>query len=79
MNLSDFSGPLVKNGPASAGDTSLIPDPGRSHVAWGSSACVPYSGAHELQQENPCSATGECLHLEKACKHLKTQGTAKNK
>ena len=27
-------GPGVKNLPASAGDTGLIPDPGRSHMPW---------------------------------------------
>ena len=27
-------GPWVKNPPASAGDTGLIPGPGRSHVPW---------------------------------------------
>ena len=27
--------PRVKNPPASAGDTGLIPGPGRFHVPWG--------------------------------------------
>ena len=31
----DFpSGPVVKNPPANAGDTSLIPGPGRFHMQW---------------------------------------------
>ena len=77
MNLSDFPGdPLVKNLPASAGHTSLIPGPGRSHMPWGSSACAllrPCSGAMNCNKRssevrsprNPRSATGECLQLEK--------------
>ena len=28
-------GPVVKDPPANAGDTGLIPDPGSSHVLWG--------------------------------------------
>ena len=28
-------GPVVKDLPAKAGDTGLIPDPGSSHVLWG--------------------------------------------
>ena len=28
------SGSVVKNLPANAGDTGLIPDPGRSHIPW---------------------------------------------
>ena len=32
----DFDGgPVVKNPPANAGDTGLIPGPGRSHMPWG--------------------------------------------
>ena len=69
-------GSVVTNLPASAGDTSLIPGPGRSHMPWGSSACVllrPCSGAMNCNKRstkmrspwNPRSATGECLQLEK--------------
>ena len=34
-------GPVVKNPPANAGDTGLIPDARISHMLWGSQACVP--------------------------------------
>ena len=34
-------GPVVKNPPCNAGDTSLIPGPGRSHMPWNNKACVP--------------------------------------
>ena len=35
-NNRDFPGsPVVKNPPANAGDTGLIPGPGRSHMPWG--------------------------------------------
>ena len=38
----DFSGdPVVKNLPASAGDTGLIPVSGRFHVPWSDKACAP--------------------------------------
>ena len=30
-----FSGPVVKNLPANAGDMGSIPGPGRSHRPWG--------------------------------------------
>ena len=31
----DFpGGPVVKNPPANAGDTGLVPDPGRPHMPW---------------------------------------------
>ena len=36
-------GPVVKNPPANAGDTGLIPDVRISHMLWGSQACVPWS------------------------------------
>ena len=29
-------GSVIKNLPANAGDVGLIPDPGRSHILWGS-------------------------------------------
>ena len=34
-------GSVVKNLPANAGDTGLIPGPGRSHVPWSNQAQVP--------------------------------------
>ena len=34
-------GPVVKNLPASAGDVSLIPGPGRSHMPWSNYGCAP--------------------------------------
>ena len=35
VKLRDFSGdPVVKNPPANAGDTGLIPGPGRFHMPW---------------------------------------------
>ena len=34
--MRDFpGGPEVKNLPANAGDTGLIPGPGRFHISWG--------------------------------------------
>ena len=34
--LEDFpDGPVVKNSPANAGDTGLIPGLGRAHMPWG--------------------------------------------
>ena len=39
--MSDFpGGPVVKNPPAAAGDTSSIPGPGRFHMPQGNSAHV---------------------------------------
>ena len=34
-------GPVIKNPPFNAGDTSLIPVPGRSHTPRSNEACVP--------------------------------------
>ena len=35
LKYRDFpGGPVVKNLPASEGDTGLIPGPGRSHMLW---------------------------------------------
>ena len=33
-NRASFCVPVVFNPPASAGDTALIPGPGRSHMCW---------------------------------------------
>ena len=63
--LWDFpGGTVVKNPPASAGDTGLIPGPGRSHVLWNIWAHVPQllglrSGACETQLLSPRAATAE--------------------
>ena len=64
-----FRGSLVKNLPANAGDMSLIPDLGRSHIPQSSKVCVPQllslcsraeaamkpvrPRAHALKQEKP--------------------------
>ena len=35
MTIPGFlGGSVVKNSPAKAGDTGLIPGPGRSHISW---------------------------------------------
>ena len=53
-NKQDFSGsPVVKNRPASAGDTSLILVLGRSHVPWGDEAHRHSCRAHRLQLLKP--------------------------
>ena len=45
----DFpSGPVVKNLPCNARDTSLIPGPGRSHMPLSKEACMP-------QRLSPCA------------------------
>ena len=36
-----LGGSVVKNPPASAGDASSIPDPGRSHMPWSNEAREP--------------------------------------
>ena len=45
-------GPVVKNPPCNARDTSSIPDPGRSHIPQENVACVP-------QVLSPLSTTTE--------------------
>ena len=57
-------GAVVRNPPANAGDTGLIPGPGRSHMSRSNKACVPqllslHSRAHEPQLLSPCSTTTE--------------------
>ena len=32
---------MVKNLPAIAGDTGVVPGPRRSHMPWGKKACMP--------------------------------------
>ena len=51
-------GSVVKNLPAAAGDTDLIPGPGRPYVSWSNEARVPQllslrSRARELQLLSP--------------------------
>ena len=66
----DFPGGIVdKNSPANAGDTGLIPDPGRFHMPSWNEACrpellSPCSRAHKPLLLSPrtwslCSTTGE--------------------
>ena len=55
---------MVKNLPASAGDTGSSPGPGRSHMPWSNEACVPQllslcSGAREPQLLSPSATTTE--------------------
>ena len=41
-NVQDFpGGPVKKNPPARAGDTGLIPGPGRFHMPWSNEAWKP--------------------------------------
>ena len=57
----DFSGgPGVKNPPASAGDMSSIPGPGRSHMLWSNLAHVP-------QLLSPCSTIREATTTRGLC------------
>ena len=64
-NLKGFpGGPVVKIPLANAGDTSLIPDPGRSHMPWSNEARTRQllsqcSKALEPQLLSPCAATAE--------------------
>ena len=65
INTTGFLGSsVVKNPPANAGDTGLIPDLGRSHVPQGNQACGPQllnlcSIAREPQLLSPCTAITE--------------------
>ena len=92
-NYQDFpGGPVVKNLPASAGNTGLTPGPGGSHVPQSSWACVlqllsPPSRARVPQQERPpqgeaCAPQQESsthsLQLEKARGQQQRPSTAKN-
>ena len=59
-NQGSPGGPVVKNLPCNAGDTGLIPGPGRSHIPWGNQAPAPLnllSGTQELQLLSPWEAT----------------------
>ena len=62
---------MVKNPPANAGDTSLSPGPGRSHMPWNNSAREPQllslrSRAHEPQLLSPHATTTEA-HVPRSC------------
>ena len=52
-------GSVVKNPPANAGDTSSIPDPGRSHVPW--KKISPCATTIESVLQSPGTATAEPL------------------
>ena len=70
---------VVKNLPAKAGDTGLIPDPGRSHMPQSNEAHVPQPlslgfRAQELQLRKPralqpvlCSKRSHCSEKPKRC------------
>ena len=80
-------GPVVKNLPASAGDTGLISAPGRSCVPQGKPVCHS-SWAHTSQLEKPLQwepcmlqlESSSCLlQLEKAQMQQRNFSTAKSK
>ena len=53
-----------KNLSASAGDTGLIPGPGRFYIPWSNKACIPqclglHSRALESELPSPHAATSE--------------------
>ena len=57
-------GSVVKTSPFNARDTSMIPDPGRSHMLQSNRACVPqllslFCGAQEPQPLGPEATTTE--------------------
>ena len=69
--LSDWTTRVVKNMPANAGDTDLIPDLGRSHVPWNNWAHAPQvlslcSRAHVLQLLKLVSPRACALQQEKS-------------
>ena len=58
------AGSAVKNSPFNAGDTGLIPDPGRPHMLQSNKACVPqllrlFCGAQEPQPLSPGATVAE--------------------
>ena len=57
---------MVKNPPAIAGDTSLIPGPGRFYTPQGNSACASRLSprAHAQQQEKSLQGEAHALQLE---------------
>ena len=70
-NQRDFpGGPVVKNLPASVGDTGSIPGPKGSHVQQ-LSLCATLLGlcsrAHELQLLSLCATTTKAAHAPRTC------------
>ena len=66
----DFPGsPVGKNLLANAGDTGLIPGPGRSHMLknnltpWATATEAHIARAQPLQQQEPPDFRGECVHI----------------
>ena len=55
-------GPVDKNQPTNTGNMGSMPGPGRPHVPWDNSACVPTACA--LQQEKPLQWDAQLLQLE---------------
>ena len=97
MQVSFFKNPflgfpasvVVKNPPANAGDTGLIPSPGRSHMPWGNKTWVPEllslcSRASELQLLKPeCSGahapqTREATAMRSLCTATRVVSTHHN-
>ena len=59
-------GSVVKNTLANAGDTDLMPDPGKFHILWNNSTCAQkllglFSRAQEPQLLRLCATTTETL------------------
>ena len=61
---------MVKNPPASAGDTGSIPGPERVHTPWSSYACA-------RQLLSLCSTPGEAAAVRSSHVATKTQGSQK--
>ena len=66
------TGSVVKNPPANAGDTGLIPDPRRSHMPGSNKAHVPQllrlcSRAREPQLLSSCAVTTEACAPQSLC------------
>ena len=79
-------GTVVKNPPASAGDTSLVPDPGISHMPRDNEACAPRllspgSGARALQREKLVCCNEGVVPTQHSCREactaLETQHSQK--
>ena len=67
----DFSGgPVMKNPPAVAGDTSLVPGPGRPHIPRDRWALAPQWLSHA--PEGPRSPAGEAPPVREPAAHLES-------
>ena len=61
---------MGKNLLANAGDTGLIPGPGRSHMLknnltpWATATEAHIARAQPLQQQEPPDFGGECVHID---------------